>query len=148
LIELLEFKPTLKFLQMSDSENGHHNLVRAALDARRHAYAPYSHFAVGAALLTVDGEIVTGVNVENASYGMTICAERAAVFAAVSRGSREFEAIAIATPGGHAPCGACRQVLAEFAPDLVVILVNADQPEQSPQQVRLIELLPHSFRLG
>ena len=123
-------------------------LVQAAIDARRHAYAPYSQFAVGAALLAVTGEIVSGVNVENASYGMTICAERSAVFAAVSRGQREFTAIAVATPGGHSPCGACRQVLAEFSPDLLVLLVDSDHPEELPRQLRLSELLPHSFHFS
>lgn len=123
-------------------------LLRAALDVRRHAYAPYSKFAVGAALLTTSGEVVSGVNVENASYGMTICAERSAIVAAVSQGIREFTAIAVATPGGHAPCGACRQVLAEFAPDLLVLLVNVDRPDQAPRQLQLSELLPHGFQFS
>lgn len=123
-------------------------LVQAALDARRHAYAPYSRFAVGAALLTAGGEIISGVNVENASYGMTICAERSAIFAGVSQGMREFTAIAVATPGGHSPCGACRQVLAEFAADLPVLLVDADHPEQAPRLLRLGELLPHGFHFS
>lgn len=123
-------------------------IIRAALDARASAYAPYSKFAVGAALLTNGGSIIAGVNVENASYGMTICAERSAVFAAVSQGMRDFGAIAIATAGGQAPCGACRQVLAEFAPDLLVLLVDADHPEQTPRRLRLSELLPHGFKLG
>jgi cytidine deaminase len=120
-------------------------LIQAALNARRDAYAPYSKFAVGAALLTSAGEIVSGVNVENASYGLTICAERSAIFAAVSQGMREFSAIAIATAGGHAPCGACRQVLNEFAPDLLVLLVDSDHSEKPPRKLRLSELLPHSF---
>jgi cytidine deaminase len=133
---------------MSNAIERHRDLVEAAMEARRHAYAPYSRFSVGAALRSTSGEMVTGVNVENASYGMTVCAERSAVFAAVTHGFREFEAIAVATSGGHAPCGACRQVLAEFAPDLVIILVDADHPERVPYEVRLCELLPHSFHLG
>lgn len=124
----------------------HQELICEALEARGRAYAPYSNFPVGAALLTESGEVYSGVNVENASYGMTICAERSAVFAAVSRGLRDFTAIAIATSGAHAPCGACRQVLAEFAPDLLVLLVDADRSEQPPCELRLSELLPYSFR--
>jgi cytidine deaminase len=133
---------------MSKFSGNHQGLIREALEARGRSYAPYSKFAVGAALLTVSGQIVSGVNVENASYGMTICAERAAVFAAVSQGLREFTAIAIATPGGHAPCGACRQVLAEFAPDLLLLLVDANHSEQTPRELRLSELLPHGFRFS
>jgi cytidine deaminase len=128
-----------------NNKNEYQNLILAAIEARRHAYAPYSKFEVGAALLTSTGEIVSGVNVENASYGMTICAERSAIFAAVSLGMRDFTAIAIATAGGHAPCGACCQVMSEFAPDLLVLLVDSDRPEQPPRQLRLKELLPHSF---
>src|SRR5690606_922023 len=133
---------------MSNSNSQYSELIQAALDARRLAHAPYSKFAVGAALLTANGEIISGVNVENASYGMTICAERSAIVAAVSQGFREFVAIAVATPGGHSPCGACRQVLAEFTPDLLVLLVDADNPDQPPQQLRLSELLPYSFHFS
>lgn len=91
-------------------------LIAAARDARASAYAPYSHFSVGAALLCSDGTIVIGCNVENASYGLSMCAERTAVFSAVAGGRRSFEAIAVAGPPGKAtpPCGACRQVLVEF----------------------------------
>lgn len=132
-------------LSIEISTNQSDALVQAALDARHRAYAPYSRFEVGAALLTAGGEIISGVNVENTSYGMTICAERSAIFAAVSQGMRDFTAIAVATPGGHSPCGACRQVLAEFAADLPVLLVDADHPEQAPRLMRLSELLPYSF---
>ena len=96
-------------------------LLRLADEARKQAYAPYSRYAVGAALLTRTGRVFTGCNVENASFGLSICAERTAVFKAVSEGEHAFVAIAIVTPDlGASPCGACRQVLYEFAPDLWV----------------------------
>src|SRR5262245_3927995 len=103
------------------------DLIRAAIEARHRAYAKYSNFLVGAAVFTADGAIFTGCNVENASYGLTICAERAAVFNAVAAGQRQFKLLAIATTGGATPCGACRQVLAEFAMDLPILLVNVDR---------------------
>ena len=119
-------------------------LVQRAVAARERAYAPYSGFAVGAALLAADGRIFTGCNVENASYGLTICAERTALFKAISEGAREFEAIAIACgKGSCAPCGACRQVLYEFAPDLPVIM--ADAAGREVREARLGELLPEGF---
>lgn len=117
----------------------------AAIDARDRAYAPYSSFAVGCAILTTSGELFTGVNVENASYGLTICAERAAVFAAVTQGRREFAAIAIAASGQAPPCGACRQVLAEFTEELTILLVDALRPDEV-RETSLSELLPHRFR--
>ena len=120
-------------------------LIAAAQAARRHAHAPYSRFRVGAALLTVGGKIYTGVNVENASYGLTICAERVAIGKAVSEGHRSFRAIAIAAPGANpAPCGACRQVLAEFG-DCLVICVDSRHPRRV-RIYQLAELLPHAFR--
>ncbi len=122
-------------------------LVAAALDARWHAYATYSQFQVGAAVLAASGEIITGANVENASYGLTICAERVAVHSAVARGVREFRALAVATAGGLTPCGACRQVLAEFCDDLLILLIDADRPEVIIE-AQLAELLPRTFRLG
>ena len=126
-------------------------LVRAALAAREKSYAPYSHYHVGAALLAQDGEIITGCNVENASYGATCCAERTAVFKAVSQGKRRFSAIAIAggiegkEPEDYAyPCGICRQVLNEFAGNdgfaVIVAKSVSDYEEHS-----LNELLPYSF---
>ena len=119
-------------------------MVRRAVAARERAYAPYSGFAVGAALLAADGRIFTGCNVENASYGLTICAERTALFKAISEGARKFEAIAIACGKGPcAPCGACRQVLHEFAPDLPVIM--ADAAGREVREARLGELLPEGF---
>lgn len=119
-------------------------LVRRAVEARGRAYAPYSGFAVGAALLAQDGRIFSGCNVENASYGLTVCAERVALFKAVSEGAREFVALAVACGKGPcAPCGACRQVLYEFAPDLLVIM--ADGEGKTWRTARLPELLPHGF---
>lgn len=119
-------------------------LIAAALEARGRAYVPYSHFAVGAALLSADGRIFTGCNVENASYGLTMCAERVALFKAISEGARGFTAIAIACGAGPcAPCGACRQALREFAPDLLVIMTDAKGKEVRKE--RLPALLPSSF---
>lgn len=117
-------------------------LIQAAMAARAQAYAPYSHYKVGAALLMPDGRIFTGVNVENASYGLTICAERTAVFKAVSEGYREFLAIAVATENAGSPCGACRQVLAEFAGDVPVWLVDA---AGNGRETTLYTLLPDHF---
>ncbi|MBC7317834.1 cytidine deaminase [Candidatus Bipolaricaulota bacterium] len=119
-------------------------LVKQAVEARRMAYAPYSGFSVGAALLAKDGRIFTGCNVENASYGLTVCAERVALFKAVSEGAKEFVALAVACGEGPcSPCGACRQVLYEFAPHLLVIM--ADGSGKNWRTARLSELLPHSF---
>ncbi|MGB9593801.1 MAG: cytidine deaminase [Anaerolineae bacterium] len=118
------------------------DLVRAALEAREKAYAPYSKYRVGAALLTRSGRVFTGANVENASYGLSVCAERVAAFNAVAEGEREFEAIAVATGNGVLPCGACRQVLAEFAPDMRVIVADADG---NTRTYRLSDLLPGRF---
>lgn len=107
----------------------HRSLFEAALAAASNAYAPYSRFRVGAALLTENGGIVTGVNVENRSFGLTNCAERSAVYAAVSSGIRNFTAIAIATPDSDypvGPCGACRQVLSEFMPPETPVVFGPD----------------------
>jgi cytidine deaminase len=121
-------------------------LIAAALAVRQRAYAPYSQFQVGAALLAASGETFLGCNVENASYGLTQCAERAALTAAVAAGQREFSLLAVATPGGITPCGACRQALAEFSPDLAILLVDADQ-HQRVARTSLGQLLPFRFRL-
>jgi cytidine deaminase len=121
-------------------------LIAAALAARQNAYAEYSKFAVGAAVLTTEGQIITGANVENASYGLTICAERVAIHAAVAAGHRNFRALAVATAGGLTPCGACRQVMAEFCDDLPIYLVDADKPE-AVSRTSLAELLPRRFKL-
>lgn len=120
------------------------NLIRLSCEARTKAHAPYSKFLVGAALLTDSGEIVSGCNVENASYGLTICAERVAFCTAVAAGHRRFQTLAIATSGGHPPCGACRQFAAEFCDDLLVLLIDADQPDRVTES-HLRELLPGRF---
>ena len=118
-------------------------LVAAAHEAREAAYAPYSDFRVGAAVLTAEGTIVTGANVENASYGLSMCAERTAVHAAVAQGARELRAIAVAGPHDPTwPCGACRQVLEEFGPDLLVV---SQAVEGARAGRRLSELLPEAF---
>lgn len=121
-------------------------LVTAALDARRRAYAPYSKFLVGAALETASGKVFTGCNVENGSYGLTICAERTAATSAVAAGEREFKRIALALSGAGTPCGACRQFLAEFNPALPITIVDADAPDRIVE-TDLATLLPHGFRL-
>lgn len=117
-------------------------LIQAAIAARHNAYAPYSNYNVGAAILMADGRIFTGVNIENASYGLTICAERTAVFKAVSEGFRDIQAVAVATENAGSPCGACRQVLAEFARDVPVWLVDATG---HGRETTLYTLLPDHF---
>lgn len=119
-------------------------LVEAAHAARKHAVAPYSHFLVGAALETADGQIFTGCNVENATYGLTVCAERVAVFKALSEGQRKFTRIAVVadTDTLTPPCGACRQILWEFCGDIPVILTNLHGQRES---VQLKSLFPRAF---
>ncbi|MBO4904916.1 MAG: cytidine deaminase [Lachnospiraceae bacterium] len=125
-------------------------LIEAALEARKHSYSPYSHYRVGAAILCSDGTIVTGANIENASYGATVCAERCAVFTAVASDKKDFTAIAICGGAGDEaddyafPCGVCRQVLREFtdpASFKVIVAKNADDY----REYTLEELLPESF---
>lgn len=118
-------------------------LVTLAKQARRNAYAPYSHYTVGAAALTRSGKTFTGVNVENASYGLTVCAERNAIFQAVAAGETEIAALAVVTANGGSPCGACRQVLSEFAKDDTVVWV-ADTRGHI-RKFTLKELLPARF---
>jgi len=125
-------------------DNARAELIQSALKVRRQAYARYSNFAVGAALQTADGQTFVGCNVENVSYGLTICAERAAVFAAVAAGQREFACLAVASAGGVTPCGACRQVLIEFAADLPILLIDSDRPA-SVTETNLRDLLPRAF---
>jgi cytidine deaminase len=121
-------------------------LVRAALKARENAVAPYSRFKVGAALLTAKGEIVTGANVESASYGLTCCAERIALFKALTDGKNKFIAVAVVAraPGAPMPCGACRQLLAEYAPDAVVWVADSKTPRQI-KEFTVRGLLPSAF---
>jgi cytidine deaminase len=121
-------------------------LIAAAREAATHAYVPYSEFPVGAAVLTAGGEIIAGTNVENASYPLTMCAERIAVGTAVAAGHREIRAVAVTSPkvSGVTPCGGCRQVLNEFKPaqgDMLVLLDSSSGPEIVP----LGDLLPRSF---
>ncbi len=118
-------------------------LIDLALEARRHAYAPYSNYSVGAALRARSGKLYTGVNVENAAYGATICAERTAVVKAVSEGEREFEAIAVVTSNGGTPCGECRQILSEFGLDTVVLVANENG--QLVGEMTVADLLPGAF---
>lgn len=122
-------------------------LIDAAIATASNAYAPYSKFHVGAALLTTDGDIITGCNVENASYGLTICAERNAIFAAVARNTRTFRAVAVVADGDVMPypCGACRQVLSEFcSPDTPVYIASIRKPAEI-KSLTMADLLPHAF---
>ncbi len=122
-------------------------LLRAAVKARRKAVAPYSEFKVGAALLTRAGKMITGANVESASYGLTCCAERVALFDALTRGHGHFAAIAVVArvPGGPMPCGACRQLLAEYAPKACVLVADTAKL-RSIRRFTVAELLPNAFR--
>ena len=130
---------------VSTSANVIQELVAAATRARKMAYAPYSGFAVGAALSAAGGTIYTGCNVENASYGLTTCAERNAIAHAVGQGARDFAAIAVVTATGVTPCGACRQVLAEFSLEMLVIVADTS----GNQRVYTVaELLPDAFVPG
>ena len=129
---------------MSDlTTNEKKKLIQLATEIRKNAYVPYSKYAVGAALLTKSGKIYTGVNIENAAFPVTICAERTAIFKAVSEGEKEFEALAVVTKNGGAPCGSCRQVMAEFSPDLKIFI--ADEKGKVVQETSLKEILPGYF---
>ena len=121
-------------------------LVEAGIAAMESAYAPYSNFKVGAAVLGASGRTYSGCNVENASYGLSVCAERVAIFKAISEGEKQIEAIAIANSSGKPafPCGACRQVMAEFAADDMEVYLVSDE---GVERHTLAELLPHAFRL-
>ena len=122
-----------------------HELMRRANEARACSYSPYSHFAVGAALLCADGTVVTGVNIENAAYGPSICAERTAIFKAISEGKRDFVKIAVTCESDHCrPCGVCRQVMFEHAPDMEVLMGN---PDGGFVRTTVRELLPDGFSL-
>jgi cytidine deaminase len=125
------------------SEMERKTMIELANEARRRAYAPYSNYQVGAALRTRSGRIYTGCNVENAAYPTSICAERVAIFKAVSEGEKEFDVIAVVTPNGGSPCGGCRQAMAEFGLDTIVII--ADGGGKLIQETNVAGLLPGAF---
>lgn len=136
---------------MSDKKEGENTvkkeykkLINEAEKARKRAYTPYSKFKVGAAVLSVDGKIFTGCNIENASFGLTLCAERVAIFKAISEGSTKFEAIAVVgdTDKPCSPCGACRQVISEFGEDIPLIMANL---KGDIKIKKIKELLPEAF---
>ncbi len=125
------------------TDEGRRNLIQVAIEARQRAYAPYSRYSVGAAILASSGVVYSGTNVENAVYPTGICAERVAVFNAVSQGERQFEAIAVVTSNGGSPCGACRQVLSEFGLDIIVLI--ADSQGRLIEETSVGGLLPGAF---
>ena len=126
---------------MTDMEK--QRLIDLANTVRQHAYVPYSNYRVGAAVLTKSGRVFTGVNVENASYPETMCAERVAVFKAVSEGERDLEMISVVTDNGGSPCGGCRQVLVEFGLDTIVLIANGEGKILKEMTVK--DLLPEAF---
>lgn len=121
-------------------------LIALANQVRQHAYAPYSHYRVGAALRAVSGAVYTGVNVENAAYPITMCAERVALYKAVSEGERAFDVIALVTDNGGSPCGGCRQALSEFGLETIVLI--ADGSGRLLQETTIGALLPGAFSPG
>ena len=133
----------------SSASSPNDTLLRAAKSAMTNAYAPYSHFRVGAALLTAKGEIFSGCNVENASYGMTVCAERTAIFSAVAKSGPELEIVAVAVVNDQgvpcSPCGACRQVIYEFGPKASIYFLSKNN---AWEEAVITDLLPEGFRLG
>ncbi len=131
---------------LSQAENIREKLLAAARQARHHAYAPYSGYAVGAAVWCDEGNVFAGANVENASFGLTVCAERVAVYRAISEGAQHIRAVAVVTRDGGTPCGACRQVLAEFG-DEDTIVWCASEERGDLAEYRLGELLPAAFHL-
>jgi cytidine deaminase len=128
-------------IQLTDEER--RALIDLAKEARRRAYTPYSNYPVGAALRTSSGRIVTGCNIENAAYPTSMCAERVAIFKAVSEGEKEFDVIAVVTPNGGKPCGGCRQVMAEFGLDTLVLV--ADGEGRLVLETTVAGLLPEAF---
>ena len=134
--------PDMAELSKTEVETIINVLIEIARNTRENAYAPYSDYKVGAALLTAEGTVYSGCNVENAAYGMSICAERTAVVKAISEGVREFEAIAVVTEDAGTPCGACRQFLSEFGSDIMVILADT----RGKYTIATVgELLPYAF---
>ena len=119
------------------------NLIASAIEVRKWAYVPYSHYPVGAAVLTDSGRIYDGINIESAAFPTTMCAERVAMFKAVSEGERKFEAIAVVTENAGSPCGSCRQVMAEFGLDTVVVI--ADAQGKIKFETTVANLLPEAF---
>jgi cytidine deaminase len=128
---------------MAITEQEKQSLIDLANTARQRAYAPYSKYPVGAALRTKSGRIFTGVNIENAAYPHTMCAERVAIFKAVSEGEKDFEVISVVTDNGGSPCGGCRQVMAEFSLDAIVLM--ADGSGKLVKEMTVKELLPEAF---
>ena len=128
---------------MSLTQEQKKELVKVAKHVRQWAYVPYSKYKVGAAVLTDSGRVYEGVNIENAAYPVTVCAERTAIFTAVTNGDKNLQAIAVVTENGGAPCGSCRQVMAEFNRDMLVII--ADENENIVMEKKLSELLPGAF---
>jgi cytidine deaminase len=128
---------------MSLTQQEKQALIDLANTARQHAYVPYSNYPVGSAVRTKTGRLYTGVNVENAAYPQTMCAERVAIFKAVSEGEKEFEVISVVTDNGGSPCGGCRQVMAEFGLDTIVLL--ADGTGKLIKETTVRELLPEAF---
>jgi cytidine deaminase len=118
-------------------------LIQAAIQARQWAYVPYSCYRVGAAVLTASGRIYDGANIENAAYPTTVCAERVAIFKAVSEGERQFTALAVVTANAGFPCGSCRQVMAEFGLEMMILI--ADAAGNCLHELRVSDLLPHAF---
>lgn len=125
------------------NDESRQNLIDLANKARKEAYAPYSHYPVGAALRAKSGVIYTGVNIENAAYPVSICAERVALFKAVSEGEREFDVISVVTDNGGSPCGSCRQVLSEFGLNTIVLIANGNG--KLIEETTIHELLPGAF---
>ena len=128
---------------MTQQPEKYEKLIASAIEVRKWAYVPYSHYAVGAAVLTDSGRIYDGINVESAAFPTTMCAERVAIFKAVSEGERKFEAIAVVTENAGSPCGSCRQVLAEFGLDTVVLI--ADDQGKIKFETTVANLLPEAF---
>ena len=128
---------------MKINDEQRETLIQSALAVRHWAYVPYSHYPVGAAILTTSGKIYDGINVESAAFPTTMCAERVAIFKAVSEGERNFVAIAVVTDNAGTPCGGCRQVMAEFGMDTIVII--ADKEGNVRQETSVADLLPGAF---
>ncbi|HMU94174.1 MAG TPA: cytidine deaminase [Anaerolineales bacterium] len=118
-------------------------LIKQAVEIRKRAYVPYSNYPVGAAVRTKSGKVFTGVNIENAAYPQTMCAERVAIFKAVSEGESEFDVITVVTNNGGSPCGGCRQVMAEFGLDTVVLIADGDG--NLHKELTVADLLPEAF---